>query len=77
MPKNSQAGHDGLRKIGQVLRNRREKLGTRPEVADEIGCSPNTLYRIEQGKEASVSTLLGICDHFKVQASEVLKEAGL
>ena len=60
-----------LSNIGQLLRDRRGKGGIR-EVAREIGISPATLSRVENGKLPDLDTFSKICKWLKIDPGEVL-----
>ena len=61
-----------IKDIGKELRARRTK-GLRA-VAKEIGVSPTTLSRIENGKLPDLSTYFKICNWMKVDA-ETIKDS--
>ncbi len=60
-----------LSNIGQLLRDRRGKGGIR-EVAREIGISPATLSRVENGKLPDLDTFSKVCKWLKIDPGEVL-----
>jgi len=60
-----------LSNIGQLLRDRRGKGGIR-EVAHEIGISPATLSRVENGKLPDLDTFSKICKWLRIDPGEVL-----
>jgi len=60
-----------LSNIGQLLRDRRGKGGIR-EVAREIGISPATLSRVENGKLPDLDTFSKVCKWLRIDPGEVL-----
>ena len=60
-----------LSNIGQLLRERRGNGGIR-EVAREIGISPATLSRVENGKLPDLETFSKVCRWLKIDPGEVL-----
>ena len=64
-----------LSNIGQLLRERRGNGGIR-EVAREIGISPATLSRVENGKLPDLETFSKICRWLKIDPGEVLGVKG-
>jgi transcriptional regulator with XRE-family HTH domain len=60
-----------LSNIGQLLRDRRGKGGIR-EVAHEIGISPATLSRVENGKLPDLDTFSKVCRWLRIDPGEVL-----
>ena len=65
-----------LSNIGQLLRERRGNGGIR-EVAREIGISPATLSRVENGKLPDLETFSKICRWLKIDPGEVLGVKGV
>jgi transcriptional regulator with XRE-family HTH domain len=64
-----------LSNIGQLLRERRGNGGIR-EVAREIGISPATLSRVENGKLPDLETFSKVCRWLKIDPGEVLGVKG-
>jgi transcriptional regulator with XRE-family HTH domain len=60
-----------LSNIGQLLRDRRGKGGIR-DVAREIGISPATLSRVENGKLPDLDTFSKVCKWLMIDPGEVL-----
>ena len=60
-----------LSNIGQLLRERRGNGGIR-EVAREIGISPATLSRVENGRLPDLETFSKVCRWLKIDPGEVL-----
>ena len=60
-----------LSNIGQLLRDRRGKGGIR-EIAHEIGISPATLSRVENGKLPDLDTFSKVCKWLRIDPGEVL-----
>jgi transcriptional regulator with XRE-family HTH domain len=60
-----------LSNIGQLLRDRRGKGGIR-DVAREIGISPATLSRVENGKLPDLDTFSKVCKWLRIDPGEVL-----
>jgi transcriptional regulator with XRE-family HTH domain len=64
-----------LSNIGQLLRERRGNGGIR-EVAREIGISPATLSRVENGKLPDLETFSKVCRWLNIDPGEVLGVKG-
>ena len=69
-----------LSSIGSLVKSKRGGKGIR-EVAREVGISPATLSRIENGKIPDLNTFSKLCSWLKLDAGEILgcsipKEAG-
>ena len=64
-----------LSNIGQLLRERRGNGGIR-EIAREIGISPATLSRVENGKLPDLETFSKVCRWLKIDPGEVLGVKG-
>lgn len=60
-----------LSSLGPMLKEKREGRGIR-EIAKEIGISPATLSRVENGKEPDLDTFRKICQWLRVDPNEVL-----
>lgn len=60
-----------LRNIGPLLREKRGNRGIR-EVAGEMGISPATLSRVENGKLPDLETFSKICKWLRIDPGEVL-----
>lgn len=60
-----------LSSLGPMLKEKRQGKGIR-EIAKEIGISPATLSRVENGKEPDLGTFRKICQWLKVDPNEVL-----
>lgn len=59
-----------LRNIGSLLLTRRNGRGIR-EIAREIGISPATLSRVENGRLPNIEAFRKICDWLQVDMGEV------
>lgn len=57
--------------LGTYLRKKRGNAGVR-QIANEIGISPATLSRVENGNLPDIETFKKICDWLKVDPGEVL-----
>ena len=58
----------------EVIRARRLKLGmSQKELAEKAGVSTNTVYNVEAGKSASLTSYKKICDALELKLSRVLK----
>ena len=64
-----------LGQIGTLLRERRGTLGVR-DTAKEIGVSPATLSRIENGKQPDLVTFEKVCRWLGISPLEVLDAGG-
>lgn len=62
-----------LAKLGPMTRDRRGELGLR-EAAKEIGISPATLSRIENGQVPDLETFQAVCRWLNVDSSVFLGE---
>lgn len=60
-----------LRNIGPLLLEKRRGRGIR-EVAREIGISPATLSRVENGRVPNVEAFRKICDWLQMDMAEIL-----
>lgn len=61
-----------LLSLGKLLSTRRGGRGVR-EFAKEIGISPATLSRIENGKLPDLETFSKICSYLKLDPAEILQ----
>ena len=61
-----------LLSLGKLLTERRGGRGVR-EFAKEIGISPATLSRIENGKLPDIETFSKICSYLKLDPAEILQ----
>ena len=64
-----------LQNLGTMVRDRRGNRGLR-EVAREIGTSPATLSRIEEGKMPDLTTFGKLCQWIEVDPGKLLGIAG-
>ena len=60
-----------LEQIGALVREQRRARGVR-QVADEIGISPATLSRVENGKQPDISTFEKLCRWLQMSPEEFL-----
>lgn len=60
-----------LTSIGPLLQRKRSKRGIR-EVAAEIGISPATLSRVENGKVPDLNTFTKICQWLDINPNDIL-----
>jgi transcriptional regulator with XRE-family HTH domain len=60
-----------LKNIGAALNHKRGNKGLR-ETAKEIGISPATLSRVENGKPPDIETFRKICQWMEIDAGTVL-----
>ena len=60
-----------LGQIGALVREQRGARGVR-QVADEIGISPATLSRVENGKQPDISTFEKLCRWLQMSPEEFL-----
>lgn len=65
-----------LQAIGRVIREQRHFLGmSQIEFAAFFNASPTTIYRIENGRDCRLSTLIKICDRLDLMLSELVEMA--
>ena len=66
-----------LKKIGLVLRAKREELGGKREIwGEKMGVSHMSIYRWESGRDCYLTALLYYCDQLNLKPSDVLREVG-
>lgn len=64
-----------LGEMGALVRERRRSRGVR-ETAAEIGISPATLSRVENGKQPDLATFERLCRWLEISPSDVLGDSG-
>ena len=64
-----------LENIGRAIQEKRDGIGIRA-AAKDIGISPATLSRIENGNVPDIDTFKKLCDWLEVDAGEVLGSNG-